>query len=527
MNNKINPNILLVARVSDVEQRKALPAQKKRLYDYATRKHWKENQDFIYVEFDETAYKPGRPTFNELVIKPLEENPNLNAVVFDKIDRYTRDSSSDEKIALTRLFRSGKIKMYFPYDNLKINKDSPAADLFRLDIGISLAAYYSASIRDNVKRSFDELHSRGVWTHRAPVGYKNIHIENPNNVSKPFKDIIVDEDRKHYIVKAFELRAQGMPYGVIAKHLLKMGYTSSKTGKAQLSKGGVEKIICGKNSKFYYGIMTHNGKEYKHKYPPLISRALYNQCQLVKDKRREMKTKWDSLDFTFSDIVSCGKCGRSVSPFRNRKWVYLHCANPLCKNATTAESLILGSVEAVMSKITIPEHLIEKVIDDLKTKHDDQQMYYAQSINKTRREYDEIDKKLANWFDRLVNETITPEQYDKIVNALTKRQEELNDQLDILTNGNKDFLVTSSYLLDLACRAEELFKCADEGQRSKLLGFLLSNIKLNDKKLTFDVNYPFNLMIEENKKGPEGPKSAHWCTVLYEVRTALLGYSTV
>lgn len=401
--------------------------------------------------------------------------------------------------------------MHFPSDNLFINKDSQAPDKFRLDIGVSLAAYYSNSISNNVKRRFEQLLADGIWLHRAPVGYKNIHIENPANVSKPIKDIIVDETRKHYIVMAFELRAQGMPYSLVAKELLKAGYTSSKTGKAQLSKGGVEKIICGKNSKFYYGIMTHNGKEYKHKYPPLISRALYNQCQLVKDKRREMKTKWDSLAFTFSDIVTCGKCGRSVSPFRNRKWVYLHCANPLCKNPTTAESLILGSVEAIMAKITIPEHLIEKVIDELKAKHDDQQLYYTQSINTTRKEYDDIDKKLESWFDRLVNETVTPENYDKIVKRLTERQAELNDQLDILTNGNKDFLVTSSYLLDLANRAEELFKCADEGQRSKLLGFLLSNIKLNDKKLTFDVNYPFNLMFEDNEKGPEGPKTALWC----------------
>lgn len=511
MNNNNNPNVLLVARVSDKEQRKALPAQQKRLTEYAKRKHWQENKDYKYIEFDETAFKTNRKTFNELVIQPLQEDKSLDLVVFDKIDRFSRDSSSTEKAALTQLFRSGKIEMHFPHDNLFISKESPAADLFRLDIGVALAAYYSNSISNNVKRRFEELLSKGVWTHRAPVGYKNIHIENPDNPSKPFKDIIVDEERKHYIINAFELRAQGMPYSLVAKELLKAGYTSSKTGKAQLTKGVVEKIICGKNSKFYYGVMTHDGKEYKHKYPPLISRALYNQCQLIKDKRKSMKTKWDSLDFTFSDIVSCGKCGRTVSPFNNRKWVYLHCANPLCKNPTTAESLILGSVEAVMSRISIPEHLLEKVIKELKDKHDDQQLYLTQSITSIRQEYDSITTRLETFFEQLANERLTPEQYDKLVVKLTDRQTVLNDKLDLLTNGNKDFLVTSSYLLDLASRAEELFKCADEAQRSKLLGFLLSNIKLNDKKLTFDVNYPFNLMFEDNEKGPESPKTALWC----------------
>ncbi len=273
MKSNHNPKTLLVARVSDVEQRKALPAQRKRLFEYAEKCRWKENIDFKYVEFDETAFKKERKTFNELVIKPLQEDENLSVVVFDKIDRFSRDSSSPEKAALTNLWRSGKIEMHFPHDNLYISKDSPAADTFRLDIGISLAAYYSAAISNNVKRRFDQLLAEGVWVHQAPVGYKNVHLHS-ESTSRPQKDIVVDEARAHYILKAFELRATGMPYSMIAKELVRTGFTSRKTGEPRLSKGAVEDII---NNKFYYGVMTHNGKEYKHKYDHIIERSLYNK----------------------------------------------------------------------------------------------------------------------------------------------------------------------------------------------------------------------------------------------------------
>lgn len=507
MKNSNSPKTLLVARVSDVEQRKALPAQRKRLFEYANKKHWKENVDFRYVEFDETAFKKERKTFNELVIRPLQDDDSLSYVVFDKIDRFSRDSSSEEKSALTRLFRSGKIEMHFPHDNLFIHKDSPAADLFRLDIGVSLAAYYSASIRDNVKRRFDQLLDEGIWVHRAPVGYKNIVIPT-ETVSKPIKDIVVDEARAHYILKAFELRATGMPYSMISKELLRTGFTSRKTGQSKLSKGAVEAII---NNKFYYGVMTHNGKEYKHKYQPLIDRSLFNKCILVKDKRKSMKTKWDSMDFNFSDVLSCGKCGRTISPFRCKKWVYLKCANSKCDNPNTAESLVLGSMEALFKRITIPTELVDRVVEELRGRHDDQQLYYAQSIESVRKEYDGIDKKLEIWFEKLVDEKVTPEQHDRIVTTLTSRQEELNNKLEVLTKGNKDFLITSSYLLDLANRAEELFTCADEAQRSKLLGFIVSNLKLNDKKLSYTVNYPYNLVLEEKEKSLDGSETALWC----------------
>jgi site-specific DNA recombinase len=495
---------LLVARVSDVEQRKALPAQKKRLYEYAQRKRWSEGKEFSYVEFDQTAFKKDRKTFNELVIKPLQEDPQLAIVVFDKIDRFSRDSSSTEKAALTQLFRGGKIEMHFPHDNLFISKDSPAADLFRLDIGISLAAYYSATIRDNVKRRFDQLLSEGVWVHRAPIGYKNILTTVGD---RQVKSIVVDEAKAHYIIKAFELRAQGMPYSIIAKALNEAGFISRKSSK-KMTKGGVEKII---NNKFYYGVMTHDGKDYKHIYKPLIDRALYNRCQVVKDKRKSMKTKWESLDFTFSDILACGRCSRTISPFRSKQWVYLKCANSKCDNPSTAESLVLGSMEALIKQITIPEGLVHKVIDELKSNHDDQQMYYSQSLFSIREDADKIDKQLESWFDKLVDEKVTVEQYDRIVEKLNSRKEQLDDKLSVLTKGNKEFLVTASYLLDLANRAEELFKIADEGQRSKLLGFIVSNLTLNNKKLSYTVNYPFKELIEAKEKAPEGAETTIWC----------------
>src|SRR6266850_3721473 len=120
----------LIARVSDPEQRKALPAQKQKLYDYANRMKWVEDEDFIYIEYDETAFKEDRKDFRELVIVPLQNEKELAIAVFDKIDRFSRDSTSEERQALTKLFRQGKIELHFPSDNLYIHKESPAADLF-------------------------------------------------------------------------------------------------------------------------------------------------------------------------------------------------------------------------------------------------------------------------------------------------------------------------------------------------------------------------------------------------------------
>jgi len=50
------PGLLLVGRVSDISQRDALPAQKKRLLHYAESK----GMPYAYCEFDESAFHKSR-----------------------------------------------------------------------------------------------------------------------------------------------------------------------------------------------------------------------------------------------------------------------------------------------------------------------------------------------------------------------------------------------------------------------------------------------------------------------------------
>lgn len=87
----------------------------------------------------------------------------------------------------------------------------------------------------------------------------------------------------------------------------------------------------------------------------------------------------------------------------------------------------------------------------------------------------------------------------------------MNDRLKLLTSDNKNFQVTTSYLLDLAQRAEQLFKESDDGLRQKLLEYVLSNIELKDKRLSYILNEPFKTIVETKKKALSGSNSDIWC----------------
>lgn len=170
----------LIARVSTLDQSDALPGQIYRLNDYATNKGY----DSELFQIKESAYKGNRISFMGVIDK-IRKHPEVCVVVFDKIDRYTRNSNSEEVSLLNSLCRAGLIEMHFPSDHLFINKESSAQEHFMLNMGVSSAQYYSDSISDNVKRRNQQKYRDGEWCHKAPFGYKNIELQDGSKHIEP------------------------------------------------------------------------------------------------------------------------------------------------------------------------------------------------------------------------------------------------------------------------------------------------------------------------------------------------------
>jgi hypothetical protein len=79
-----------------------------------------------------------------------------------------------------------------------------------------------------------------------------------------------------------------------------------------------------------------------------------------------------------------------------------------------------------------------------------------------------------------------------------------------LTNGNVDFQVTASYLLALAQKAGYLFASSKAEQKQAILAFMLSNVTMDNKELSYEVIDPYKSLIEFNKKGAIAPDSTFW-----------------
>ena len=168
-------------------------------------------------------------------------------------------------------------------------------------------------------------------------------------------------------------------------------------------------------------------------------------------------------------------------------------------------------VTQVLTDIVMPPELLSGVVKELRQRHGRQQDYVKQSISAARLEYDKVTKRLkALTYERL-DGNIPDDLYKSMVQELTDRQHELNAQMENVTDSNHDFLITASHLLDLCQRAVSLFNSAPEDLQQKLLKTVLSNLVIDMKSLSYEVNQPFKAVIEMKKQAHNEPENGLWC----------------
>ena len=485
----------LIARVSDTRQTDALPAQNLRLEAYEEKLKLKGE----YFSFDETAYKEDRLKFKEIVNK-IYDYPDFCIVVFDKIDRFTRDASSEVVQVMKRLVKEEKIELHFPSDNLIYHKNSPAADKTRLGMGMVFGEYYSSAISDNVKRKIQQKLHDGEFPGKAPIGYKN--VATTDDLGKIIsKNIVPDPARKQYIEKAFELRLEGKSFRTIAKILKEDGLRANTKQQGVVSQSQIETML--KNS-FYYGVMKYDGGTHPHKYEPIIAKKLFDKVQAINDVRNNERDKTlTKQTYTFQGILKCATCGCSYSSYVKKGRVYMRCTKSKegvsCDQPPTSEEHLLPQVTELLEKLAISEQRVTQVLDVLKKGHDDIQLYYRNAIGETRGKIEVLNKKMDILYDDRLEGRITSNDYDKYVKKYKADKAELEQKLVEYTNNDQSFVVTSEYLLKLAQNAKSVFESSQPAQKNRILRTLLANCKINQKRLQLTLLQPFSSLVSDSK----------------------------
>lgn len=480
---------ILIARVSTEDQKEmgnSLPSQVIRLENYCRNKNLEIIKSF---SFDESAYKEDRDEFDKIFDFIIKHKEKI-AICCDKVDRLSRNMFDKRISALYDKALKDEIELHFVSDGQIINSNISAAEKFHFGISLGLAKYYSDAISDNVKRALEEKLRKGEYPAKAPFGYKNIRVNGK-------ADIIVDDFNSKILIKVFELYASG------AYSMNQLLEKMNKEYNIGWSKGYLDVIL---KHKFYYGIMTWSKKEYKHKYPQLISVNLFNQVQEVKRSFNKRRVKYAGKPYVYRGLIKCGDCGLAITPEKHKGIIYYHCTQYRRKHNAPwlREEELTKQIGHVFKSMHLSKPIIEEVIDTLNEMHKEKIKFHTQQLSKLTREHKEITKMLDNLYLDKLKGRITDSAYDKFYTTLRDDQANLEAQLSQLEEADENYFMASKYVLNLANKAYELFESSEVEERRQLIKLVLSNLRIEDRKVLYELQKPFDLIVNCSD-------SKEWC----------------
>ena len=356
----------LYIRVSTEDQARegfSLPEQEKRLRAMCEYKGYE-----IYKVYKDAGIsaKTGnsRPGFEELLQDIRDKK--CNTIVVLKLDRLTRSVFDWEKII--RFLEENDA--YLDCANDDINTTNANGKMIsRILTSVSQNEIERTSER--TKFGMIGAIKEGHIPHKAPFGYKH---EN--------KKLIPDEATKDQVIRIFNLYYQGNSYQTISNL-----YNKEKVfGKTNWKDSTVLKIIENPIYKgdFIHGKRTKNPTYYEDVVEPLISKELWEECQVQKKKNSRNYKR--NEDYLFLQKLKCPHCNRILAGKATRKkngsiYYYYYCHD---------------------CKINIKETDIEKEFDN-----------FIEDIQE---------------YDSVVNQTLLPMIKTKLNNPKEKLIKELKEQ---------------------------------------------------------------------------------------------------
>lgn len=300
-----------------------------------------------------------RPVFNQLLIDI--RTGEFDAILTWAPDRLSRNAG--DLGTLVDLMDQGKLKTIRTFSQSFSNNPN---EKFLLMILCSQAKLENDNRGINVKRGLRAKCEAGWRPNSAPLGYTNVMTE--NRISY----IEVDKERALVVKQMFNKVAEkGYSGRVLKKWLDDIGFTTKSNKPIALSK--IYKLL---KSPFYYGEFIFDGKRYKGKHEPLITKEIFDrvQYQLICPTK-----EWNKNVFPFKHLCKCSSCGASVvgeERYRKlqngdaRKHVYYHCSRSKdyeCNEPYITEEDLIKQLMAHINELKLNEielaHQLKKDID--------------------------------------------------------------------------------------------------------------------------------------------------------------------
>ena len=396
----------LYIRVSTEDQARegfSLPEQEKRLRAMCEYKGYE-----IYKLYKDAGIsaKTGntRPAFEELLQDIRDKK--CNTIVVLKLDRLTRSVFDLEGI-MNFLEENNA---YLDCANEEINTTNSSGKMVaRLLTTVSQNEIERTSER--TKFGLSGAIKEGHIPARAPLGYK--HID---------KKLVPDPLTKDIVIRIYNLYFEGKSYYNIAT----IFNEEQVLGKTNWKDTGILRIISNEVYKgdYVHGKRTNHPTLYRDVVEPIISKEMWENCQV--QKKKNQKNYMRTQTYIFLQKLKCPKCGRILAggashKIKSDKWYfYYRCEN--CKS-NIHEDKIEDKIKVLLADILEYDNVVnEFFLPVLKSKVDNPKQELEKELRSLNNKRERIRK-------AYIDELFTEEEFKQESKLIENQIEIINFKL--------------------------------------------------------------------------------------------------
>ena len=363
-----------------------------------------------------------RPAFEEL-LQDIKDK-KCNTIVVLKLDRLTRSVYDWENI----LKFLEENDAYLDCANDDINTTNANGKMIsRILTSVSQQEIERTSERTKVGLS--GAIKEGHIPARAPLGYK--HID---------KKLVPDPLTKDIVIRIYNLYFEGKSYYNIATIFNK----EQVLGKTNWKDTGILRIISNEVYKgdYVHGKRTNHPTYYKDVIEPIVSKEMWENCQV--QKKKNQKNYMRTQTYIFLQKLKCPKCGRILAggashKIKTDKWYfYYRCEN--CKN-NIHEDKIEEKIKNLLADILEYDNVVnEFFLPVLKSKVDNPKEQLEKELKNLNNKKERIRKA---YIDELFNEEEFKQESKLIENQIEMINSKLleNSQAEKLNFTTEDILL--------------------------------------------------------------------------------------
>ena len=416
-----------------------------------------------------------RPAFEEL-LQDIKDK-KCNTIVVLKLDRLTRSVYDWENI----LKFLEENDAYLDCANDDINTTNANGKMIsRILTSVSQQEIERTSERTKVGLS--GAIKEGHIPARAPLGYK--HVD---------KKLVPDSLTKDIVIRIYNLYFEGKSYYNIAT----IFNEEQVLGKTNWKDTGILRIISNEVYKgdYVHGKSTNHPTLYRDVVEPIISKEMWDNCQV--QKKKNQKNYMRTQTYIFLQKLKCPKCGRILAggashKIKADKWYfYYRCEN--CKN-NIKETDIEESIKHILSDILEYDNVVnEFFLPMLKNKLDNNKPDYEKEIKNLEKKKDKVKEVFLNDLFTIEEVKTKTEIIDKQINDIKNKilENETAEQLDftvddILLKRDMDFINKVKYPISYYA-FNDCWDLLDREIKADIVMRFIDNIELESKGKSYSV----------------------------------------